>query len=167
MVGIVWQTCLTALPIFIVLRSWDWIVATLITLIVTTVFIKFNWYDKLPTAEAAEFLEVSEVTSCTLRSHHWFALLQSACAIVVTFASHSAISGRRGAAKLHHRAAAISSSTATKPYRFISFNIPNLLVIEDAFEFTSTSPWRWPDEYEIDDASNRSGKWAGRSCGPT
>jgi hypothetical protein len=39
-----------------------------------------------------------------------------------------------------------------KPYRFISFNIPNLLVIEDAFEFTTPSPWRWPDEYEIDDA---------------
>jgi hypothetical protein len=39
-----------------------------------------------------------------------------------------------------------------KPYRFISFNIPNLLVIEDDFEFTKTSPWRWPDEYEIEDA---------------
>ncbi len=39
-----------------------------------------------------------------------------------------------------------------KPYRFISWNIPNLLVIEDAFEFTSTSPWRWPDEFEIEDA---------------
>jgi hypothetical protein len=39
-----------------------------------------------------------------------------------------------------------------KPYRFISTNIPNLLVIEDAFEFTSTSPWRWPDEFEIEDA---------------
>src|SRR3990172_10055685 len=39
-----------------------------------------------------------------------------------------------------------------KPYRFISWNIPNLLVIEDAFEFTSPSPWRWPDEYEIEDS---------------
>ena len=39
-----------------------------------------------------------------------------------------------------------------KPFRFISFNIPNLLVIEDAFEFTKPSPWRWPDEFEIDDA---------------
>ena len=25
-------------------------------------------------------------------------------------------------------------------------------MIEDAFEFTSTSPWRWPDEYEIEDS---------------
>jgi hypothetical protein len=39
-----------------------------------------------------------------------------------------------------------------KPYRFISFNIPNLFVIEDAFQFTSPSPWRWPDKYEIDDS---------------
>ncbi len=39
-----------------------------------------------------------------------------------------------------------------KPYRFISLNIPNLFVIEDAFEFTTPSPWRWPDEYEIEDA---------------
>ena len=39
-----------------------------------------------------------------------------------------------------------------KPYRFISLNIPNLLVIEDAFEFTSPSPWRWPNEFEIEDA---------------
>lgn len=39
-----------------------------------------------------------------------------------------------------------------KPYRFISVNIPNLLVIEDAFAFTTPCPWRWPDEYEIEDA---------------
>lgn len=37
-------------------------------------------------------------------------------------------------------------------YRFISFNIPNLMVMEDAYEFTKPSPWRWPNEYEIDDA---------------
>jgi mannan endo-1,4-beta-mannosidase len=39
-----------------------------------------------------------------------------------------------------------------RPFRFISFNIPNLLVIEDAYEFTRPNPWRWPDEFEIDDA---------------
>lgn len=52
-VGIVWQTCLTALPIFLVLRQWDWFWPTLATLVVTTIFIKFNWYDKLPAAESA------------------------------------------------------------------------------------------------------------------
>lgn len=39
-----------------------------------------------------------------------------------------------------------------RPFHFISFNIPNLLVVEDAFNFTKTSPWRWPDEFEIEDA---------------
>jgi Na+/proline symporter len=47
MVGIVWQLCLTALPIYLVLRHWSWVSALLTTLGVTTIFIKFNWYDKL------------------------------------------------------------------------------------------------------------------------
>jgi SSS family solute:Na+ symporter len=55
-VGVVWQVCLTALPIFIVLREWQWVGYTLATLVVTTVFIKFNWYDKLPSAAAESAL---------------------------------------------------------------------------------------------------------------
>jgi hypothetical protein len=39
-----------------------------------------------------------------------------------------------------------------RPFRFISFNIPNLMVIEDAYEFTRPNPWRWPNEFEIEDA---------------
>ncbi len=39
-----------------------------------------------------------------------------------------------------------------KPCRFISFNIPNLMVQEDAYQFTKPNPWRWPDEFEIEDA---------------
>ncbi len=39
-----------------------------------------------------------------------------------------------------------------REFRFISFNIPNLMVIEDAYEFTKPNPWRWPDEFEIEDA---------------
>ena len=49
-VGIVWQLCLTALPIYLVLRQWHWVMAIAATLVVTTVFIKFNWYDKLEKA---------------------------------------------------------------------------------------------------------------------
>ena len=49
-VGIVWQLSLTALPIYIVLRQWNWAGAILTTLIVTSVIIKFNWYDKLEKA---------------------------------------------------------------------------------------------------------------------
>ncbi len=39
-----------------------------------------------------------------------------------------------------------------RPYRFISMNIPNLMVQEDAYEFTKPNPWRWPDEFEIEDS---------------
>jgi mannan endo-1,4-beta-mannosidase len=39
-----------------------------------------------------------------------------------------------------------------REYRFISFNIPNLMVIEDAYEFTRPNPWRWPNDYEIEDS---------------
>jgi mannan endo-1,4-beta-mannosidase len=39
-----------------------------------------------------------------------------------------------------------------REFRFVSFNIPNLMVIEDAYEFTKPNPWRWPDEFEIEDA---------------
>ena len=46
-IGIVWQLCLTALPIYLVLREGSWVCAMTITLIVTSVFLKFNWYDKL------------------------------------------------------------------------------------------------------------------------
>ncbi len=37
-------------------------------------------------------------------------------------------------------------------FRFISFNIPNLHLVEDNFSFLKPNPWRWPNEYEIADA---------------
>ena len=49
-VGIVWQLCLTSLPIFLVLRNWPWVGGVMIVLAIATVFIKFNWYDKLEKA---------------------------------------------------------------------------------------------------------------------
>jgi hypothetical protein len=52
-VGIVWQLCLTSLPIFIVLRSWNWAGGVFLLLIVLSIFIKLNWYDKLPPVETA------------------------------------------------------------------------------------------------------------------
>ena len=39
-----------------------------------------------------------------------------------------------------------------KELRFISFNIPNLLLIEDNMKFEETNPWRLPNEFEIRDA---------------
>lgn len=49
-VGILWQSCLTALPIYLVLVQWSWVAALTAVLIVTSVFLKFNWYDKLEKA---------------------------------------------------------------------------------------------------------------------
>ena len=39
-----------------------------------------------------------------------------------------------------------------KEYRFISFNIPNLHMIEDQMPFHETQAWRLPDTYELNDA---------------
>ena len=39
-----------------------------------------------------------------------------------------------------------------KPFRFISFNIPNLLIVEDNFPFAETNAWRLPDKFELQDA---------------
>jgi hypothetical protein len=47
LVGIVWQLCLTALPIYIVLQHWLWVGPIAATLLVTSVILKFSWYDKL------------------------------------------------------------------------------------------------------------------------
>ena len=38
------------------------------------------------------------------------------------------------------------------PFRFISFNIPNLLIVEDNVPFTETNPWCLPDPFELQDA---------------
>jgi hypothetical protein len=40
----------------------------------------------------------------------------------------------------------------TNEFRFCSFNIPNLLLIEDNVAFAEENPWRLPDQFEINDA---------------
>jgi len=49
-VGIVWQLCLVALPIYIVLHKWSWAGGIAVLLAATSVYMKFNWYDKLEKA---------------------------------------------------------------------------------------------------------------------
>jgi hypothetical protein len=49
-VGIVWQLCLVTLPIYIVLRQWNWAGCIAVVLIATSVYMKFNWFDKLEKA---------------------------------------------------------------------------------------------------------------------
>jgi hypothetical protein len=39
-----------------------------------------------------------------------------------------------------------------KPFRFISFNIPNLQLIEDNFAPGAKTAWAWPNEFELTDA---------------
>jgi len=46
-VGIVWQTSLVAMPIFLVIRHWTGTVLSLLIIAATTVFLKRNWYDRL------------------------------------------------------------------------------------------------------------------------
>ncbi|MEZ5946218.1 MAG: hypothetical protein R3C13_10285 [Hyphomonas sp.] len=46
-VGIVWQTSLVAMPIFLVIRHWPGFALSLLTVVVTSIFLKFSWYDRL------------------------------------------------------------------------------------------------------------------------
>ena len=52
-VGIVWQLCLVALPIYIVVRQWNWAGGIAVVLAATSVYMKFNWFDKLEKAAPA------------------------------------------------------------------------------------------------------------------
>ncbi len=52
LVGIVWQLCLTALPIYLVLREWGWVAGIAVALALTTTFIKYNWYNRLENVPA-------------------------------------------------------------------------------------------------------------------
>ena len=43
---------LVTLPIYIVLRDWNWVGGIFVLLVATSTFLKFNWYDKLEKAPA-------------------------------------------------------------------------------------------------------------------
>ena len=45
--GLIWQTGLTALPIFLVIQYWPGFITTACVVAALSVFLKFNWYDKL------------------------------------------------------------------------------------------------------------------------
>jgi hypothetical protein len=52
----------------------------------------------------------------------------------------------------------------SKEYRFVSFNIPNLHIVEDNMAFAATNEWRFPDEFEITDALNTIKQMGGRAA---
>ncbi len=51
-VGICWQTCLVAVPVFIVIRRFNAVLIALGTVAVTSLILKFTWYDNLDRREA-------------------------------------------------------------------------------------------------------------------
>lgn len=46
-VGICWQTALVAFPIFLILREWKEFLITLCIIVVTSIILKFTWWNKL------------------------------------------------------------------------------------------------------------------------
>ncbi len=48
--GIIWQTSLVALPIYVVIRDWDLAAVALGVVVATTALLKETWYDRLPAA---------------------------------------------------------------------------------------------------------------------
>jgi SSS family solute:Na+ symporter len=48
-VGTIWQVGLTILPFYLVLMKWHYLAAAVALIAVTSIFLKKNWYDKLPT----------------------------------------------------------------------------------------------------------------------
>ncbi len=53
LIGIVWQLCLTALPIFLVLHHWPEAAIIAVLLATTSFILKFTWYDRLEKAAPA------------------------------------------------------------------------------------------------------------------
>jgi len=47
-VGTIWQTCFIVLAMFLVTCHFRNMLITLAVLVVTSIILKFNWYDKLP-----------------------------------------------------------------------------------------------------------------------
>ena len=51
-IGIVWQLCLTTLPIYVVLQQWNWAAPVAATLVATSIVLKLTWFDRLEINEA-------------------------------------------------------------------------------------------------------------------
>lgn len=67
-VGIVWQTCLTVTPIYIIIREQTSLITSISILLVTTLILKKNWYDRLDKdfGEKATVPEKPEKASATV-----------------------------------------------------------------------------------------------------
>jgi Na+/proline symporter len=50
-VGIVWQVSLVALPIYVVIQEWDRVGISVALIVITTIVLKFTWYNRLEKRE--------------------------------------------------------------------------------------------------------------------
>jgi len=53
-VGTIWQTGLVITPFYLVLMKWNYLMAAIGLIAVTSFFLKKNWYDKLPSDKSYE-----------------------------------------------------------------------------------------------------------------
>ncbi len=76
-----------------------------------------------------------------------FALFSTTFLITLAFAAAAADTGFRDFITLRGD----QLMEGDKPFRFISWNLPNLQMIEDNMPFAETNAWRLPDEFEVRD----------------
>jgi len=76
-----------------------------------------------------------------------FALFSTTFFVTLAFAAVAADSGFRDFITLRGD----QLMEGDKPFRFISWNLPNLQLIEDNMPFAETNAWRLPDEFEVRD----------------
>ena len=89
--------------------------------------------------------------------------LSAALFIVLSISAVAAQSSRDNDMSVFVTRAGNQLMEGSKPYRFISFNIPNLHLIEDNMRFEATNEWRFPDEFEITDALMSIKRMGGRA----
>jgi hypothetical protein len=46
-VGICWQSSLVAFPVFLILREWKSFFITIVIVAITSIILKFNWWNRL------------------------------------------------------------------------------------------------------------------------
>jgi len=57
-VGIIWQITLMATPVFLVLRDFNSLLICLGVLVLTSLILKFNWWDKLESSYGKQTVEL-------------------------------------------------------------------------------------------------------------
>src|SRR5262245_31837 len=65
-----------------------------------------------------------------------------------------AVSTSRAASQLHDFVTVRGDQLfeGDQPFRFLSWDIPNLQMVEDNVPFAESNPWRLPDRFELTDA---------------